>query len=191
MPYLRPAKGKKAGKHSRFSAPPVTASYQGGFTFPGWTGRPHMGPGNWVSKTKSPHKGDEKYRQHDIGYGQISNAYSNFNEFDEKLLRSATEDPVDDVAKAVFLAKKVLDVFNVPSLFEGGLPAKKKEVNAKTYYNSEDVPFRWFEQPVTYATTPSFANKRPPGYRPSSSSSRARGSGARRKHDFVSKYVYS
>lgn len=117
----------------------------GGWTAPRLTGRPHMGPFNAVSpQSLDQYPGDEVYRQHDLGYGRMSNPYLNYNVEDEKLLRSGQREWPDTVAKGVFFGKKVLDVFNTPSLYKGGYSAPKKDVYSKTSYDSSKVPWREF-----------------------------------------------
>lgn len=87
----------------------------GGLTAPSWTGRPHMGPFNRVAPQKIS-DADEPYRQHDIGYSKITNPYLNYNRYDEDLLRSAGNSPADILAKAIFLGKKFVDIYQTPSL---------------------------------------------------------------------------
>lgn len=120
----------------------------GGLTAPGLTRRPHMGPLNTLSPVPlSQYPGDEPYRLHDIGYGKLSNPYFNFNKYDEQLLRSKGNEWPDYLAKGVFYGKKVLDVFNTPSLYKGGYMSPLKEVNAKSnppIYDAKKVPFREF-----------------------------------------------
>lgn len=173
-----------------------------------------MGPGNRVMDTKSSYYGDEKYRQHDLGYSDMTNPYFNYNESDEKLLRSPTEGLVDVVGKGVFAAKKALDVFNVPSLYQGGFAAKKKDVNAKSYYDADLVPWhetsRW--KPAFIGSIPygsSYGRKKDFGWydrsgrfsnsetaqyvdvdEASAPAVGARGSSGR-KHDYIVKYDYS
>lgn len=143
MPSLKPVKGKVPNKYSTFvPEDPSQMWYQGGLTLPSVTGRPHMGPGNWVSPDKSPFYGDEKYRQHDLGYSDITNSYFNYNEADAALRDAPYEGPADIAGKGVFVAKDLLDNYRVPSLYVGGYGAKKKDVNYKYYYDSDKVPFR-------------------------------------------------
>ena len=119
----------------------------GGLTAPRLTKRPHMGPFNYVApEALTQYPADEVYRQHDLGYGKLSNPYFNYNAADEQLLRSSGNEWPDLLAKGVFYGKKVLDVFNVPQLYKGGYSSPKKEVYGTRRYDSRDVPWREFSR---------------------------------------------
>jgi hypothetical protein len=124
-PVRNPATGKW-----RLSALPLTErSYLGGLTFPYLTRRPHMGPFNRVSD-KSISAADEVYRRHDKAYASYLSPYTNFNKADQALLDAPSTGWADYVAKGVFGAKKALDLYNVPTLYRGGLKSPLKSVSS-------------------------------------------------------------
>lgn len=164
-----------------------------------------MGPFNKVMETTSPFVGDEKYRQHDVGYGKLSNPYFNFNKYDQQLLNAPVEGAADYVGKGVFAAKQFLDVFNTPSLYKGGYAAPKKNVDSYTGYDASKVPFREsvtpkfksgktttkipFDYGRRYFPSSDVAPRRP--YGPKIGGGARVGSGGGRKHDYIVKYDFS
>jgi len=150
---MSPVRNPVTGKW-RLSALPLTErSYLGGLTLPYLTRRPHMGPFNRVTD-KPISAADDVYRKHDISYGKYMSPYTNFNKADQALLDAPSTGWADYVAKGVFAAKKALDIYNVPTLYKGGLKSPMKSVSSIALPKDDSRPGKGIRDYMQNPTIP-------------------------------------